>query len=341
MHAARAAAGAVRAAAGRVPGVPRRGWRSASRSTTTAVSPACRSTSPRRSCPPRSRLADRRRPGAGRRAELAGRRGGRGVRRRRPRAPRRPRPRTASPTSTSSTRWTAAPPASAMVCRYFGQAVSLPRHPRARRTRRPTARACRDRARRRGARARARARCGPRRAGSTSCRCRRSCHWGGNHWVVLYEVGDEPRARRRPGARRCARSRATEFEEKWTRLRGAVRADARPSRRCPRRSRATPGSSPFLRPHRAHARRAPSSLALLAAALELVLPILTQVVVDDALPNERHAACSSSCSAAIVGVLVAMTAATLAPAVPPQPASRSASTRDARLPDRAAARRCR
>ena len=51
-------------------------------------------------------------------------------------------------------------------------------------------------------------------------------HWEGNHWVVLYAVEDG-HVRLADPARGRVRVAREEFDEKWTRLRGAARVHAR------------------------------------------------------------------------------------------------------------------
>ena len=133
-------------------------------------------------------------------------------------------------------------------------------------------------------------------------------HWEGNHWVVLYEVGARPRPLRRPGAR----------------------APATPARRVPRAAGAGTRRSfsyteqfedvaerrhslawlwAFFRPHRRTLVIA-GLLALVAAGLQLLLPIMTQVVIDQVLPD-GDVGLLWIVLAMLVGVLLAITGATL------------------------------
>ena len=108
-------------------------------------------------------------------------------------------------------------------------------------------------------------------------------HWEGNHWVVLYEithdhvrVGDPAR-----GIRRLSRE---EFEAKWSGY--AVVFEPTPAfDDVPEAKPSYSWVLPFLRPHRGTLVKA-ALLALVAAGLELVIPIFTQIVVDDALPDK-------------------------------------------------------
>ena len=130
-------------------------------------------------------------------------------------------------------------------------------------------------------------------------------HWEGNHWVVVYDV-TERHVRVSDPARGRRRLPRAEFLEKWSGYASVVqwteRFDETPE---------TPTNLrwllPLVKPHRARIGLA-AGMAVLAAALQLVLPILTQVVVDDILPNEDVNRLAWLV-AAIAGVLVAMTGA--------------------------------
>ena len=108
------------------------------------------------------------------------------------------------------------------------------------------------------------------------------CHWEGNHWVVLYEVGPRTVKIGDParGIRKLSRQ---EFDEKWTGYATLLSPtpalaeieEDRPEYRWILR---------FLRPHR-RAIVAATALALVAAGLELAVPIFTQIIIDDAFPG--------------------------------------------------------
>ena len=83
----------------------------------------------------------------------------------------------------------------------------------------------------------------------------------------------------------------------------------RPPRRCPEARTSLSWVKPFLRPHLRLVLFA-VGLAVVAATLELTLPILTQVVVDHVLPH-KNLHLLWLLMLAIVGVLVAITGATL------------------------------
>jgi ATP-binding cassette subfamily B protein len=105
-------------------------------------------------------------------------------------------------------------------------------------------------------------------------------HWEGNHWVVLYDV-DRASVRvadPETGRHRLARA---EFEERWTGF--AALFEVTPAFDGNRED--PPGLrwlAPFFRPYRGLIARA-GILALLASALHMVLPVFTQVIVDQVL----------------------------------------------------------
>jgi ABC-type bacteriocin/lantibiotic exporter with double-glycine peptidase domain/CRP-like cAMP-binding protein len=108
-------------------------------------------------------------------------------------------------------------------------------------------------------------------------------HWEGNHWVVLYEVGERS-VRIGDPARGIRRLDRSEFEEKWTGY-AVVFEPTSAFEDVPEAKPSYTWILPFLRPHYGTLAKA-GLLALLAAGLELVIPIFTQVVVDDALPGK-------------------------------------------------------
>ena len=110
------------------------------------------------------------------------------------------------------------------------------------------------------------------------------CHWDGDHWLLLYHVTRRHVYVADPalGFRRLPRE---EFERRWTGYaalfdyttafeQGARRARA-VSPGCGRSSRRTPGSS---------SRR--WALAVVVSALQMVLPVFTQVIVDRVLVEQ-------------------------------------------------------
>ncbi len=131
-------------------------------------------------------------------------------------------------------------------------------------------------------------------------------HWGGNHWVVVYDVG--PRGIRiadpAAGAHRLSQA---EFEEQWsgyaalfatTERFGQAAAGAEPSF-----SWLRPMLRPFARPL-----AVATLLALVVSALTLVVPIFTQLIVDRVL-GEGDTGLWKVLGPALGGALVLMLAA--------------------------------
>jgi ABC-type bacteriocin/lantibiotic exporter with double-glycine peptidase domain len=105
-------------------------------------------------------------------------------------------------------------------------------------------------------------------------------HWGGNHWVVLHELRDG-RAQLADPAFGRREVDEDELHEEWT---GYV-ALPTPTERladAPRGGLSLGWLRPFVRPH-APALAAAALLALAATALQALLPVLTQVLIDDLL----------------------------------------------------------
>jgi ATP-binding cassette subfamily B protein len=132
-------------------------------------------------------------------------------------------------------------------------------------------------------------------------------HWEGNHWVVLYEVHESYVRVGDPslGIRKIDRS---EFEEKWSGY-AALLSPTPVFLELPKAQTNTAWLKPFLRPHRGLLLKA-VGLALIAAALELVVPIFTQVVVDNAIPNENRKLLLVILLG-MLGVLIVMVGATI------------------------------
>ena len=130
-------------------------------------------------------------------------------------------------------------------------------------------------------------------------------HWRGNHWVVLYRV-DGDRVRLSDPARGLRRVTRAEFLENWSGYASVIAYDAA-FEEAPESQPSLGWLKPFLRPHRWYLVAA-VVLAMLVAALELVLPILTQVVVDH-IGHETGLQFLWIVFAAIVGVLIAISAA--------------------------------
>ncbi|MGN6867151.1 MAG: peptidase domain-containing ABC transporter [Solirubrobacteraceae bacterium] len=106
-------------------------------------------------------------------------------------------------------------------------------------------------------------------------------HWDGNHWVVLYDVRDG-HVRVADPARGLRRIPRAEFTDKWSGYASVLSATERLAE-APVANTSLQWLLPFARPHR-RAILIAAFLALVAAGLQLVLPILTQIVVDRVLP---------------------------------------------------------
>jgi HlyB family type I secretion system ABC transporter len=134
------------------------------------------------------------------------------------------------------------------------------------------------------------------------------CHWEGNHWVVLYEVGSSGVRIGDParGVRRLSRE---EFLGKWTGY-ATLLATSPAFEALADEKRDYSWLLAFLRPHR-RAIIGATLLALTAAGFELAVPVFTQVIVDDAIPDGDTQLLMIGL-AAMLAVLVAMVAATVA-----------------------------
>jgi ATP-binding cassette subfamily B protein len=134
------------------------------------------------------------------------------------------------------------------------------------------------------------------------------CHWEGNHWVVLFEV-TETKVRIGDPARGIRTLPREEFDEKWS-------GYATLLTRTPSFDELEEDTArydwlfAFLRPHR-RALIAATVLALLAAGLELAVPVFTQVIIDDAIPDSDKTLLVIGLGA-MMAVLVAMVALTVA-----------------------------
>ena len=132
-------------------------------------------------------------------------------------------------------------------------------------------------------------------------------HWQGNHWVVLYRV-ERDRVRISDPARGLRRFSREEFLEHWSGYAAVIAYDER-FEDAPEVKPSLGWLKPFLRPHLRPVLFA-VGLAILAAVLQLVLPILTQVVVDRVLPH-HNLHLLWIVTGAIAAVLLAMTGASL------------------------------
>jgi HlyB family type I secretion system ABC transporter len=130
-------------------------------------------------------------------------------------------------------------------------------------------------------------------------------HWEGNHWVVLYDVaGDHVRiADPALGPRRLPRA---DFERRWsgyTALFDYTEAFAR----APVEAPSAAWLWPFVRPFRSVLARA-VGLAVVASALQMLLPVFTQVIVDRVLVEQDV----GLLNILMVGMLAALVFMTLA-----------------------------
>ncbi len=105
-------------------------------------------------------------------------------------------------------------------------------------------------------------------------------HWQGNHWVVLYEVTDTHVRVADPaiGLRRVNRK---EFEGKWSGY-GALFDYTTAFEQAPEEEPSLAWLVPFFKPFRGILARA-IGLAVIVSALQMLLPIFTQVIVDRVL----------------------------------------------------------
>ena len=132
-------------------------------------------------------------------------------------------------------------------------------------------------------------------------------HVGGNHWVVVYDA-DDRHVRVADPARGLVSENRKEFEEKWSGY-AALLAYGEGLEQAPLDENRASWIWSFFRPYRGTLAVA-AVLALVAASLQMVLPVFTQIIVDDVLPNADRGKLYVLLGG-MVGVLLAMTAATL------------------------------
>ncbi|HUG38018.1 MAG TPA: peptidase domain-containing ABC transporter [Candidatus Limnocylindrales bacterium] len=108
-------------------------------------------------------------------------------------------------------------------------------------------------------------------------------HWEGNHWVVLYDVADGSVRIADPalGLRRLPRA---DFEARWSGYTALLDYTAAFDQ-APVEASSSAWLWPFLRPVRSILVRA-VGLAAVASALQMVLPVFTQVIVDRVLVDQ-------------------------------------------------------
>src|SRR5207237_828177 len=111
-------------------------------------------------------------------------------------------------------------------------------------------------------------------------------HWQGDHWVVLYRV-ERKHVRIADPESTVRRLRREEFLKNWTGY-ASVIGYGEGLEEMPAARLSIAWLKPFLRPHYKVVALA-TVLAGLVAGLELVLPILTQQIVDKVLPHhDKH-----------------------------------------------------
>jgi HlyB family type I secretion system ABC transporter len=108
-------------------------------------------------------------------------------------------------------------------------------------------------------------------------------HWEGNHWVVLYDVTETHVRVADPalGLRRLPRA---EFQQRWSGY-AALFDYTEAFARAPVESASAAWLWPFVRPFRSIIGRA-VGLAVVASALQMLLPVFTQVIVDRVLVDQ-------------------------------------------------------
>jgi len=130
-------------------------------------------------------------------------------------------------------------------------------------------------------------------------------HWEGNHWVVLYDV-DERHVRIADPATRTMKLTRAEFEAKWSGY-AALFDYTEAFDRTPEGRPGIAWLAPFFRPFVRPALQA-IGLAVVVSALQMILPLFTQVIVDRVLV-ERDFGLLNLLIAAMGLALVFMTAA--------------------------------
>src|SRR5947209_6742335 len=111
------------------------------------------------------------------------------------------------------------------------------------------------------------------------------CHFEGNHWVVLYRV-DDGKVRVADPARGLTRMDRAEFEEKWSGY-SALLAYGEGLEQAPVGDAKTGWIWDFFRPFKRTLAEA-IALAFLAAGLEMVLPVFTQVIFSRVLTHNNY-----------------------------------------------------
>jgi ABC-type bacteriocin/lantibiotic exporter with double-glycine peptidase domain/CRP-like cAMP-binding protein len=132
-------------------------------------------------------------------------------------------------------------------------------------------------------------------------------HWGGNHWVVLHELRNG-KARLADPALGERRVTEAQLEQEWS----GYAAIPTPTSRladAPRGGLTLGWLLPFVRPHY-RALAGAALLALIATGLQMLLPVLTQVVIDGLL-DKRGVEYASLTAGAIAIALLSAVAVTI------------------------------
>jgi CRP-like cAMP-binding protein/predicted double-glycine peptidase len=130
-------------------------------------------------------------------------------------------------------------------------------------------------------------------------------HWEGNHWVVLYDI-DERHARIADPATRLIKLARAEFETRWSGF-AALFDYTQAIERVPETKAGVAWLTPFFRPYARIALQA-LGLAVVVSALQMILPLFTQVIVDRVLVD-RDVGLLTLLIIAMGVALVVMTAA--------------------------------
>jgi ABC-type bacteriocin/lantibiotic exporter with double-glycine peptidase domain len=124
-------------------------------------------------------------------------------------------------------------------------------------------------------------------------------HWGGNHWVVLYSF-EGSHVRIADPAAGLKRLRREELLENWTGFAGLPEATDR-LQEAPLNDLSFGWLKPFVRPFMRTLVLA-LVLAIVGAALEMLLPVMTQRIVDDVL-NQRDYSLLNILAGTMLGLL--------------------------------------
>jgi ATP-binding cassette subfamily B protein len=125
-------------------------------------------------------------------------------------------------------------------------------------------------------------------------------HWDGNHWVVLYDV-DKTSVRVSDPATGRRRLTRAEFDEKWSGY-AALFDYTTEFEKNKETKLGIAWLLPFFKPHRTLILQA-TALAVIVSALQMVIPVFTQVIVDRVLV-ERDLNLLNILIAGMAGVVV-------------------------------------